>query len=64
MLFYIHMFYILDGHIPRDSTYITFAELSIPFTLYITMASLAAIGMLLAVIFFGFNIVYRDNRYY
>ena len=50
------------GHIPRDSTYVIHEEVSVPLSLYVTMMSCAAIGILLAVSFFVFNVIHRNNR--
>ncbi|KAL4221901.1 G-protein coupled GABA receptor [Mactra antiquata] len=52
-----------DNVIPRDSTYITMEEIKIPLTLYIPMITLSGIGLCLTVLFFVFNIVYRNNSY-
>ena len=54
--------YFSDGHIPRDSTYITNEEVSIPLPLYIVMTAAAGIGIASAVLFFVFNIIFRHNK--
>ncbi|XP_060600012.1 gamma-aminobutyric acid type B receptor subunit 1-like [Ruditapes philippinarum] len=51
-----------DGNIPRDSTLVTQREVKIPLTLYIPVCVLSAIGICLAISFFAFNIIYRQNR--
>ncbi|KAL4221902.1 Gamma-aminobutyric acid type B receptor subunit 1 [Mactra antiquata] len=52
-----------DGIIPRDSTYVTVEETKMPPILYITMSTLSAIGICMAILFFIFNITYRENRF-
>ena len=51
------------GHIPRDSTYVTTEEVSIPLPLYITLTVLAGLGIVSAIVFFAFNIIFRNNKY-
>ena len=50
-------------NIPRDSTYSRTEEVTIPLWLYVLMATLAGLGILLAIGLFVFNIVHRNNRY-
>ncbi|XP_052793432.1 gamma-aminobutyric acid type B receptor subunit 2-like [Mya arenaria] len=51
-----------DNKIPRDSTYVTYREITIPPVMYIPLCTLAACGIILALSLFGFNIVFRSNR--
>ncbi|XP_045168365.2 gamma-aminobutyric acid type B receptor subunit 2-like [Mercenaria mercenaria] len=51
-----------DGNIPRDSTYVTQKEVKIPWSLYIPVSVLSGVGICLAVSFFAFNVIYRQNR--
>ncbi|XP_052793470.1 gamma-aminobutyric acid type B receptor subunit 2-like [Mya arenaria] len=51
-----------DNKIPRDSTYVTYREITIPPVMYITLCTLAACGIILALSLFGFNIVFRNNK--
>ncbi|XP_052793367.1 gamma-aminobutyric acid type B receptor subunit 2-like [Mya arenaria] len=51
-----------DNIIPRDSTSVTYREVTIPPSMYITLCTLAACGIILALTLFGFNIVFRKNR--
>ncbi|XP_052793585.1 gamma-aminobutyric acid type B receptor subunit 2-like [Mya arenaria] len=51
-----------DNKIPRDSTYVTYREITIPPVMYIALCTLAACGIILALSLFGFNIVFRRNR--
>ncbi|XP_045213752.2 gamma-aminobutyric acid type B receptor subunit 1-like isoform X2 [Mercenaria mercenaria] len=52
-----------DNVLPRDSTYITYEEKEIPTALYLTMTSLASLGICLAISLFIFNVVHRHNSY-
>lgn len=56
------VFLIAGDHIPRDSTLIITEEESIPFSLYLAMSLLAAMGIAVAVIFCIFNISYRNHK--
>ncbi|XP_045167680.2 gamma-aminobutyric acid type B receptor subunit 1-like [Mercenaria mercenaria] len=51
-----------DGNIPRDSTYVTQKEVKIPLSLYVPVAVLSGVGICLAISFFTFNVIYRQNR--
>ena len=51
------------GHIPRDSTYVTEKEMIIPMKVYITMSTLAGLGVVGAIMFFLFNVIHRQHRY-
>ena len=52
-----------DGNVPRDSTYIIKKEVTIPLSVYIPMSTCSAIGILLALGLFGFNVFHRNNPY-
>ena len=52
-----------DDFVPRDSTYITYVEVSIPVELYVTMSALAVAGIVLACSFLVFNVIHRNNRF-
>ena len=52
-----------DDFVPRDSTYITYVEVSIPFELYVTMSALAVAGIMLTCSFLVFNVIHRNNRF-
>ncbi|XP_052793022.1 gamma-aminobutyric acid type B receptor subunit 1-like [Mya arenaria] len=52
-----------DNKIPRDSTYISVEEVTVPLTLYTSMCVLAGTGLCATVSLFAFNIVYRTNRF-
>ena len=51
------------GHIPRDSTYVTSKEVIIPLMVYVTMASMAGLGIVAALCLLIFNVIHRTNRY-
>jgi len=51
-----------DNKIPRDSTYVTYKEVKVPFGLYVVMCVLAGCGIVAAFLFLAFNVVYRTNK--
>ncbi|XP_052778519.1 gamma-aminobutyric acid type B receptor subunit 2-like [Mya arenaria] len=51
-----------DGNVPRDSTFVTHVEVVLPAEVYVTMCTLAALGILLAVCLFAFNVYFRNNK--
>ena len=50
------------GHIPRDSTYVRRKEVIIPLAVYVTMASLAGLGIIAAICLLIFNVIHRKKR--
>ncbi|XP_052245676.1 gamma-aminobutyric acid type B receptor subunit 1-like [Dreissena polymorpha] len=51
-----------DNLIPRDSTHNVHEEKIVPLPLYMSMCTMAGLGIITSVSFFVFNIVFRHNR--
>jgi gamma-aminobutyric acid type B receptor len=48
---------------PKDRTFSRIEQTRVPLTLYIGIVVVASIGILLATVFLGINIRFRNNRY-